>query len=139
MLMEGYWFRSGSFQIEPGEDDSVNPGIYGRQLALWLKERLEDRGQAVLDVFPEDFGWCVRCQFKPFLLWVGCGSINDHESVGVFTSSDQVTWHCFAVAERPLLGRLFRRYDMAPAFSRLNQLLRDILESEPTIKLVEEP
>lgn len=139
MMMEGYWFRSSAFQIEPGEDENVNPGIYGRQLALWLKERLESRGQTVLDVFPEDFGWCVRCQFKPFLLWVGCGSINDKESFEVLPSPDQVTWHCFAVAELPLLGRLFRRYDMAPALTRLNQLLRDILESDPAVRLVKEP
>lgn len=139
MLMEGYWFRSDLFQIEPGEDDDVNPGIYGRQLALWLRKRLEDRGQAVLDVFPEDFGWCVRCQLKPFLLWVGCGSINDHETGDLLPSPDLVTWHCFAVAELPLLGRLFGRYDMAPALSRLNLLLKDILESEPTIKLIKQP
>lgn len=139
MMMEGYWFRSSAFQIEPGEDKTVNPGIYGRQLALWLKERLEDRGQAVLDVLPVDFGWCVRCQVKPFLLWIGCGSINDHESSEVLPSPDEVTWHCFAVAELPLLGRLFRRHDMTPACSRLDQLLRDILESDPVVRLVEEP
>ena len=138
-MMEGYWFRSGAFQIEPGEDDDVNPGIYGRQLALWLRTRLEERGQPVLDVFPEDFGWCVRCQAKPFLLWVGCGSVSDKESMDIVPTADQVTWHCFAVAEASLLGRIFRNDDLAPAFSRLSGLLRDILDSEPTIKLVEEP
>jgi hypothetical protein len=38
---EGYWFKSSKFQVEPGEDEETNPGLYGRQLARWLKARLE--------------------------------------------------------------------------------------------------
>ena len=72
-------------------------------------------------------------------LGIVCGSINDHETGDLLPSPDLVTWHCFAVAELPLLGRLFGRYDMVPALSRLNLLLKDILESEPTIKLIKQP
>lgn len=137
MKKEGYWFRSSAFQIERGEDESVNPGIYGRQLAFWLKERLQDRGQPVLNVFPEDFGWSVCCQFKPFLLWVGCGNVSDHVPAESLPAPDQVTWHCFAAAELPLLERLLKRHDATSALARLNRLLKDILQSEPTIKLVD--
>jgi hypothetical protein len=42
MSTEGHWFRSTRFEIEPGEDKEINPGIYGKQLAEWLKARLED-------------------------------------------------------------------------------------------------
>ena len=41
MKPEGYWFKSSKFEIEPGEDDEINPLIFGRQLARWLKKRLE--------------------------------------------------------------------------------------------------
>jgi hypothetical protein len=27
--MNGYWFTSSRFQIEPGEDAEINPGCYG--------------------------------------------------------------------------------------------------------------
>jgi hypothetical protein len=42
MKMEGYWFKSSKFEIEPGEDEEINPGMYGRQLARWLKQRLTE-------------------------------------------------------------------------------------------------
>ena len=36
---EGYWFKFSKFEIEPGEDKDTNPGIYGRQLAVWPTPR----------------------------------------------------------------------------------------------------
>jgi hypothetical protein len=72
MNTQGHWFRSTRFEIEPGEDDEINPGIYGKQLAEWLKARLEDHGYKVEPVINEDWGRCLMCSRKPFLLWVGC-------------------------------------------------------------------
>ena len=54
MNIQGHWFRSTRFEIEPGEDDEINPGIYGKQLAAWLKARLEDRGYQVEPVIKQD-------------------------------------------------------------------------------------
>ncbi|MFC5743752.1 hypothetical protein [Dyella tabacisoli] len=136
-MKKGYWFRSRLFRVEPGEDDGVNPGMYGRQLALWLKEQLESHGQPVVDVISEDFGWCVRCQVSPFLLWIGCGDVTEVEpSKAMPTSSDPV-WHCFPAAEASLIARLFKKHDMQPALSRLDVLLREILMAEPAIQLIE--
>lgn len=52
--MIGYWFTSSLFQVEAGEDEDINPGRYGRQLAVWLKKQLEDRGYAVEPIINED-------------------------------------------------------------------------------------
>ena len=49
-------FRSTRFRVEPGEDAEINPGIYGRQLADWLRERLIEAGEAVEPVIAEDWG-----------------------------------------------------------------------------------
>jgi hypothetical protein len=136
-MKEGYWFRSSLFQIEPGEDVEVNPGIYGKQLAFWLKRKLETHGQPVLDVTPEDFGWCVRCQTRPFLLWVGCGNAAALEPA--HSSTENITWHCFPVAETPLISHLFKRHDTESALSRLDGLLQQILETETEIALIARP
>jgi hypothetical protein len=58
MKMEGYWFKSSKFEIEPGEDEEINPGMYGRQLARWLKQRLTEKGYSVEDIINEDWGRC---------------------------------------------------------------------------------
>ena len=56
MNMEGYRFKSSKFEIEPGEDEEINPRMYGRQLARWLKQRLEEKGYSVEDIINEDWG-----------------------------------------------------------------------------------
>lgn len=136
-MKDGYWFRSNSFPIEPGEDRDVNPGVYGRQLASWLRQQLEARGQRVLDVFPEDFGWCVSCQRKPFHRWIGCGNArHPSDEPG---NAGELIWHCFPVVEASLLTRLFRRQAMALALSQLDEVLRDVLHSSREIVLVDAP
>jgi len=136
-VSEGFWFTSPRFAIEPGEDENTNEGIYGRQLAAWLASGLEAAGYAVEPVIAEDFGYCVMLQRVPFLLWVGCGSVDD-ESVDDALDG-QPLWHCFAVAEVPVLKRLFGRPDTAPALAKLDAALRRLLASEPTIRLIPAP
>ena len=74
--MNGYWFTSSLFKIEPGEDEEINPGCYGRQLAVWLKKQLEERGYSVEPIINEDWGRCLMCSRDPFMLWVGCGNMD---------------------------------------------------------------
>ena len=77
MNPEGYWFKSSKFEIEPREDEDINPRIYGRQSAVWLKRRLEERFE---DIINEDWGRSLMCQREPFMLWVGCGNVWDYFS-----------------------------------------------------------
>ena len=133
--MEGHWFTSTLFHVEPGEDQEVNPGRYGRQLARWLQARLKERGYLHADVVAEDWGWCVMCHAQPFMLWVGCGNVESEAPA----ESTPIVWHCFAVAEVPLLTRIFKRVNAAPELSRLNSTLHTILSGTDGITLVSEP
>ena len=140
--MDGFWFKSSMFDIEPGEDEEINPRMYGRQLANWLKGQLELRGYDVEPVINEDWGRCLMCSRDPFMLWVGCGNMTDYSTAQENDpppSKEQVVWHCFAVAEIPLLKRLFNKPDTAPALQKLNADLSDILSSDPRIVLTEQP
>src|SRR5687768_6189747 len=133
MKMEGYWFKSSKFDIEPGEDEEINPRVYGRQLARWLKERLEDTGYSVEDIINEDWGRCLMCSREPFMLWVGCGNVTDYDSAQPgdgSPSKEDIVWHCFAIAEVSSWRRLFRKIDTEPALSKLNSDLERILSSE---------
>lgn len=145
MTPHGYWFQSSKFEIEPGEDAEINPQIYGRQLARWLKERLEQRGYAVEDVINEDWGRCLMCSRDPFALWVGCASITDDDAAVDATgdapppAKEHVVWHCFATAEVFFLKRWLRKIDPEPAVAKLDRDLGEILRSEPEITVIPEP
>jgi hypothetical protein len=135
--MDGHWFTSHLFAVELGEDDEVNPGVYGRQLAAWLKNQLEQRGYAVEPVIAEDWGRCLMLSRNPFRLWVGCGNTQHHPSGDV--GGGEIIWHCFPAAEVPFFGRLFGKPDTASALSRLNEELGSILGQHPAITMVSEP
>lgn len=140
--MEGYWFKSSKFDIEPAEDEETNPRMYGRQLARWLKQRLEEKGYSVEDIINEDWGRCLMCSRDPFMLWVGCGNVTDDETTQLGDgppARDDVIWHCFATAEVFFWRRLFRRIETEPAVSKLYTDLGEILAAEPEITLVQEP
>lgn len=139
--MDGYRFSSDLFEIEPGEDEAINPRMYGRQLARWLKARLEARGYEVEPAIEEDWGRCLMCSRELFLLWVGCGNEYDYDTAEPGDPpppAAQVVWRCFAVAEVPLWKRWWRKLDSAPALAELDRALRDILVSEPRIRLLAE-
>jgi len=138
--MRNYRFTSSLFEVEPGEDDEINPGIYGKQLAEWLKARLEDRGYTVEPVINEDWGRCLMCGRKPFLLWVGCANMTDlTASPGVVPRKEQVTWTCFATAEVPFWKKLFGKIETEAAVAKLHADLGAILAAEASITLLPEP
>lgn len=135
------WFRSDLFQIEVGEDEEINPGRYGRQLARWLQQQLESRGHAVEHIC-EDWGHCLMCSREPFMLWIGCGNVDfvdesEHESA--LRSPESIAWHCFVYAEVPFWKRLFPKPQTAEAVAKLSIELQSILDAEPRIRRVAEP
>ena len=139
MTQEGYWFKSSKFEIEPGEDEEINPRIYGRQLAEWLKVRLEEAGYRVEGIYEEDWGRCIMCCRDPFMLWVGCGNVCDYDTAkpdDPAPTKEQVTWHCFATAEVVFWKRLFRKVDTTSAVAKLYADLGNILRAEPEISIV---
>jgi len=135
--MDGYWFTSDMFTVELGEDKEINPGRYGRQLAIWLKAQLEQRGYSVEPVIAEDWGRCLMLSRDPFMLWVGCGNVDD--SAEDDPSSSMITWHCFPSAEVPLFKRIFGKQDTSAALSKLDADLRFILSAARTIRWVADP
>jgi len=140
-MSDGYWFKSSLFEIEPGEDDEINPGIYGRQLALWLKPKLEAAGYTVEGILNEDWGRCIMCQRSPFALWVGVGSVEDEARVdGMIPTKDAVVWHCFAVTEGGFRMRMFgKKNEIESSRAKLDAALQSILRAEPAILLIQEP
>jgi len=139
--MKGYWFKSSKFEIETGEDEEINPRIYGRQLARWLKRQLEEKDYSVEEIINEDWGRCLMCCRDPFMLWVGCGNMTDLSAIESENppAKEDIVWHCFVTAEVYFWKRLFRKVETQPAVSKLYADLGEILRAEPEITLVQEP
>jgi hypothetical protein len=134
-----FWFKSSLFEIEPGEDAEINPGIYGKQLAQWLAVRLRARGYEP-EIIAEDWGRCLMCSHDPFWLWIGCANLQDPDVTDPrVPQKDEIIWHCFVECEVPFWKRIFKRVNTQESRDRLCDDLSSILASEPAIVLVPEP
>ena len=73
-------FRSAKFPAYADESEKLNPGRWGRRLAEYLYEKLQERGIAVDDIYPEDWGWGIRFAPTafPFPIWIGCGNYEEY-------------------------------------------------------------
>ena len=117
-------FESAAFAISPGEDKATNPGIYGQALARWLSDELRAAGHQAGAVIPEDFGWCVPVDAKPYQLYVVCANADDA----------QTNWRVFAFAEGGLVSRLIGRDDRQTSLASLFAAVRRCLEANPHVR-----
>ncbi len=139
--MKVYQFSSNLFEVEPDEDEEINPRMYGRQLAHWLKNQLEMNGYTVEPIINEDWGRCLMCSREPFMLWVGCGNSPDYLTAKPGDpppAKEDIIWSCFAEAELSLWQRYVKRLDTSEALTTLDTTLLNILSSERRIKPFEE-
>ncbi|HAS6863621.1 TPA: hypothetical protein GRI37_23850 [Vibrio parahaemolyticus] len=148
-MESGYWFKSTKFEIEKSEDEETNPGCYGKQLAYWLSDEFTQLGYQT-DVIPEDWGWCVVCESNGYLLWLGCGSMQDEETLesyqkGKTLEGKEVVWHTFPTIEVPffnfkaIINKWFGKLDLETPLKKLDKELQHILSSEAEVELCEEP
>jgi hypothetical protein len=136
-----FWFKSTLFEIEPGEDKETNPRCYGKQLANWLRQKLVEKGYAVEEVGPEDWGWYFYCTQDPFILWVRCVSVRDYKfrPLDPPPRGKDVIWTCIIDADLRFFARLFRRVDPTSAVEALSTEVGAILRAEQAIVLTAQP
>jgi hypothetical protein len=63
MLERSITIRSDKFPVLPGEEEEIyNDGMFGKALALYLKENFEQRGYIVPSYGAEDWGWYIEIE-----------------------------------------------------------------------------
>src|SRR5579884_1274671 len=107
-------FRSHKFPPFEHEEDSMNPGIWGKRLAEYLRTQLLKRGVEVAKIYPEDWGWAITLK-NSSPAWIGCG----HQH------GDEDQFLCFIETSKKL--------DLP---NQLANLLNDILTTDPEIREV---
>lgn len=119
-------FRSDAFPPYASEADQVNPGRYGKRLAEFIASSLPGQGEAVAEIFPEDWGWVVPIEHPAFSLWIGVG--NHEDSPNGFL--------CFIEPSKPVIRRfpkLWAPIHTAERVSTLQHALDTVLRSHPEI------
>jgi hypothetical protein len=91
-------FRSSKFPPYEGEEEQINPGLWGKRLAEYLVQKLPEQGIATDEIIAEDWGWYVPVPNDGFRLALCCG----HQ----YGDDDQFL--CFTDPSTPMVRKLFR-------------------------------
>jgi hypothetical protein len=106
----------------------VNPGMWGRRLAEFLREKLGEAGYRTDEPIAEDFGWFIGVHNETFPMSIACAACGD-------TDEDfQVHIH----PSTPTIRRgLFKKVETTEGVERLSSTIHRILSSEPGIRDLE--
>lgn len=120
-------FRSNKFPPYEGEQEQINPGLWGRRLAEYLVVKLQEHGIEPGALVPEDWGWFIPMKNLSCQVALCCG----HQD------GDPDEFLIVTEPARPITRKLFRTIDASEPLSRLVTALQRILEADPDIRAVE--
>jgi hypothetical protein len=118
-------FRSGKFPPYEGEEEQINPGLWGKRLAEYIVEKLAASNVVTQEIYSEDWGWAIPIENRDFPLWVACG----HMSV-----DDDDAFLCSIMPDKPVIRRWFRKIDTQKDVGRVADALEKILSADPDIR-----
>ena len=117
-------FRSSKFPPYDGEEEEINPGLWGKRLAEYLVQKLAELGVETEDIVAEAWGYYVPVRNEGFELALCCGHQN----------GDDDEFLCFTEPSKPIVKKLFKKVDATIQLSRLTEALENILSSDPDIR-----
>jgi hypothetical protein len=119
-------FRSSKFPAYEGEEEQINPGLWGKRLAEYLVQKLAEKGIETEEMIPEDWGWYVPVRNREFRLALCCGHQDGEED----------EFLCFTDPSAPVIKKFFKKIDGTSQLIRLTKALEEILEADPDIREV---
>src|SRR6478736_10160924 len=116
-------FRSNKFPPYDGEEEQINPGLWGKRLAEYFVQKLAEKGIEADPIIAEDWGWYVPIKNEGFRLALCCG----HQD------GDDDEFLCFTDPSGPIIRKLFKKIDATEQLGRLVAALEKVLSSDPEI------
>ncbi len=117
-------FRSSKFPPYEGEEEQINPGLWGKRLAEYLVQKLAERGIETEGMVAEDWGWYVPVRNEGFRLALCCGHQDGEDD----------EFLCFTDPSTPVVKKFFKKIDATPQLTGLTEALQEILAADPDIR-----
>ena len=117
-------FRSSKFPPYEGEEEEINPGLWGRRLAEYLVDKLAEKGVETDQIVPEDWGYYISVKNDVFRLGLCCG----HQQ------GEDDEFLCFTDPDKPVIRKFFKKIDAKRQLTQLTAALNEILEADSEIR-----
>ena len=113
-------FRSAKFSPYEGEQERINPGLWGKGLAEYLVRQLAAKGIETEEMIAEDWGWYVPVKNDGFKLALCCGHQDGADDEFLIFTDPSI----------PVMGKV----DATLQLTRLTDALREILAFDSEIR-----
>src|SRR6266704_5104557 len=110
-------FRSNRFPAFEGEEEMINPDLWGKLLADFLREGLLSRGYEIPEPIREDWGWMLRVLNQHLSTWIGCGHYQEYHD----------GFLCFIEPRKPYVWKGFRRIRTVETINALRVAMDEVL------------
>lgn len=117
-------FRSDRFPPYDGEQQEINPDLWGKRLAEFLRDGLRAEGFETEEPVAEDWGWMLPIVNEEFRLWIGCGRYQEYPD----------GFLCFIEPHQPSVRRFLKRIDTRETISALQQAMDKSLTEDAGIR-----
>lgn len=117
-------FRSDRFPPYEGEEEQINPNLWGKRLAEFPCAKLLAAGVKTEDPFSEDWGWRIDVVNEAFPLWIGCSHYQEYPN----------GYLCFIKPHTPYVRKLFRKVDVREPVASLQRALDNVLSEADGIR-----
>lgn len=120
-------FRSKNFPPYDGEEEQINPELWGKRMAEYLVDKLKPHGIETEEIIAEDWGWYIPIKNEGFRLAICCGHQN----------GDDDEFLCFTDPATPISRKLFKKINATHELTRVVTAMGKILSSDPGITDIE--
>ena len=117
-------FRSDLFPPYEGEEELINPGIYGKRLAEFLRDGLRKEGFEPSEPVAEDWGWVLPISNPQFTLWIGCANYAEYPE----------GFLCFIEPHKSSIRKLLKKVNTLERLSALQAALDRVLAEDAGIR-----
>jgi hypothetical protein len=117
-------FRSDKFPAYEGEEQQINPGLFGKRLAEFLRDKLRIEGIKTREPIAEDWGWVVPVENEDFRLWIGCGHYQEYPD----------GFLCFIEPHTPFIYKFLKKLDIREQITALQQAVDKVLTEDSGVR-----
>ncbi len=117
-------FRSDRFPAYDGEEKQINPGLWGKRLAEFLRDNLRKERFETQEPIAEDWGWIVPVANDEFSLCICCGHYQEHPD----------GFLCFIEPHTPFVRKLLRKIDTQARVASLQRAMDKVLSEADGIR-----
>jgi hypothetical protein len=121
-------FDSDDFPSYPGEEEEINPGIWGKRLAEYLVAKLPEHGVIPGEFYNEDWGVEIPIENDAFPMFIGCSNQSDPGGTRSL---------CFIDPSKPTIRKgFFKKMSTVADIERVANALDKVLKGHPGIRHV---